>query len=460
MKTSIIIILATLALPATILLAQKQAPPAGGVPKEFSVPKQTRFELPNGLHVTLVPYGTVPKVSARLVMRTGNVDEQPDQVWLMDLVADYMKEGTTTRTAKQLAESVADMGGTFSVSASMDRTTLSGDALAEFAPRLIELLGDVVRHPCFPESELDRLKNNLLRQRSVQMAEPGSQALQKFRSVLYGDHPYGRVFPEEERLKRFSVKMVRQLYENNFSACRAHLYIAGVFDEKAVRQSIQAKFADWASGSGPTENIPHPQSQKAVYLIDRKDAPQSTLMIGLPVIDPSHPDYIGLQVTDAMLGGAFSSRITSNIREDKGYTYSPYSTVSERFRDAYWVENADVSTAVTGASLKEIFYEIKRLREQAPSSEELKGIQNYLTGVFVMQNASREGLIGQLSWLDLHGMTDSYLATYVSRIHSLTPAEIQRIMQTYLVPEKMTIVVVGDVKKIQEQVKPFGAIHI
>jgi len=155
---------------------------------------------------------------------------------------------------------------------------------------------------------------------------------------------------------------------------------------------------------------------------------QSTVVVGLPVPDPSNRDYTALQVTDALLGGAFGSRITSNIREQKGYTYSPYSTVTTHSRDAFWAEVADVTTNVTGPSLKEIFGEIEKLRKEAPPTDELRGIQNNMAGIFTLQNASRGGVIGQLQFVDLHGLPDTYLTEYVKRVMAVSPAEVQRIV--------------------------------
>ena len=115
--------------------------------------------------------------------------------------------------------------------------------------------------------------------------------------------------------------------------------------------------------------------------------------MGLPVIDPSNPDYVGVQVMDALLGGSFGSRITSNIREAKGYTYSPNSVINTHYRDAYWAETADVTTGVTGASLKEIFYEIDRISKEAPTDDEMNGTKNYMAGIFVIRNSSRRGVV-------------------------------------------------------------------
>ena len=133
------------------------------------------------------------------------------------------------------------------------------------------------------------------------------------------------------------------------------------------------------------------------------------------------------QVTNALLGGSFGSRITRNIRENKGYTYSPGSSLSSRVGDAYWAESADVVTQHTGASLREIFLEIERLRSEPPSAEELRGIQNFLAGTFVLQNSTPGGIIGQLRFMDLHGLERSYLENYVRNVYAVTPADVQRV---------------------------------
>jgi predicted Zn-dependent peptidase len=309
-----------------------------------------------------------------------------------------------------------------------------------------------------PESELARLKTDRLRALSIQKAQPGTLALERFRKVLYGEHPYGRLYPTEQMINSVSLEDVRKFYADNFGAQRTHLYVAGRFDAAAVRRAITQAFGAWAKGTPPVENIPHPTSERKIYLIDRPGAPQSTIYIGLPVVDPSHKDYIPLVVTNSILGGSFGSRITSNIREQKGYTYSPNSSVSARYRDAYWVEVADVTTAVTGPSLKEIFYEIDRLQKEPPPEAELQGIKNYMAGIFVISNSSRQGIINQLSLLDLHHLPDTFLTNYVQNVVNVSPGDVQRIMQTYVRPERMTIVVVGDREKIAKQIEEYGTV--
>jgi predicted Zn-dependent peptidase len=224
-----------------------------------------------------------------------------------------------------------------------------------------------------------------------------------------------------------------------------------MFDRDAVRAAIEQAFGDWEKGPEPLVMPPEPaQGRQYLDMINRVNASQSNVFLGLPAIDPSQPDYIGLQATNAMLGGSFSSRITSNIREDKGYTYSPRSSVSVRRLDGRWVQQAAITTDDTAAALKEIYFEINRLRDEAPPETELKAIQNYMAGIFTLRNSTRGGIINMLNQVDLHDLDDSYLTEYVSRVYALTPKEISRIATRYLRPDDMTLVVVGDRARIGE----------
>lgn len=449
------LLLAVTALPAS---AQKQAPPPAGPPVAFTLPEKREITLPNGMGVTLVQYGSIPKVDVELVVRAGNVDESATQVSLADVMGDLMAEGTTTRSAEQVAQQAASMGGALDVSVGMDQMTIGGSVLSEFAPKMAELVADVARNPAFPDSELQRIKDNRLRELAVQMTQPQPLALQKFRAVLYPDHPYGRVFPTPAMVQGFTIDEVRRFYEANVAAARARLYVVGRFDEAAAERAIRDAFGGWERGQPEKALTPKPTSTRAVYLIDRPGAPQSTLLIGLPVAGPTSPDYLPLLVTNSLLGGSFASRITSNIREEKGYTYSPFSNVSSRYHDAYWAEQADVTTNFTGPSIEEILGEVDRLRKAPPSTAELEGIQNYLAGTFVLRNSSRGGIINQLSFIQLQGLGDDYLTDWVERVRAVTPADIQRITQKYLDPSRMTIVVVGDEKVVGEQVRRFGKV--
>lgn len=446
-----------LLLATTALGQQKETPPAPGTPKPFDIPPIRRIDLPNGLRVRLVQYGEVPKVTVQLVTQTGNIDEGANETWLADLTGEMLKQGTATRDPEAIAREAALMGGALDVTVTMNQTIVGTDVFSESVTPAIQLVADVVRNPRLPDSELARLKQDLLRRLTIAKSQPQPLAQEKFASVLFPSHAYGRLFPTEAMLQAYTIDQVRSFHARNFGAARSILYVVGRFDGAAAESTIRSILGDWKAGSPPSKVTVSPTSQRGLYFVERPGAVQSTLIIGLPVIDATNQDYLGLTVMDAILGGSFGSRITSNIREQKGYTYSPRSTVSTRLGAATWAEAADVTTNVTGASIKEILYEIDRLRRESPSDAELRGIQNYLAGRFVLQNSARSGIATQLAFLDLYGLSEDYLRTYVQRVYALTPGDIQRLAQTYIDPSKLTIVVVGD-PAVREQIRTYGEV--
>jgi predicted Zn-dependent peptidase len=321
---------------------------------------------------------------------------------------------------------------------------------------MVALLGDVAMHPALPNSELDRLKKDLIRRLTIEKSQPQPIAREKFVKALYPNHPYGRLYPTAEMLQGYSISDVQKFYRSNFGAARTHIYVSGKFDPAAMKRAVTQAFSSWSHGPDPLIDIPKPVTRRELELIDRPGAVQSTLFIGLPTIDPSNPDFIPLQVMNAILGGSFGSRITSNIREQKGYTYSPFSQLSARYRDAYWVEVADVTAEHTGDSIREILAEIDRLQSAPPSDAELQGIKNYLAGVFVLRNSTRDGLVGQLEYVDLHNLGPDYVNTYVQKIYAVTPEQVQQMARKYVDTERLTMVVVGDKQKVAQQVAPYS----
>ena len=436
--------------------APKQAPPAGGPPKAFHLPAKETFSLPNGLRVTMVPYGKLPKVTVAVIVRAGELNEAPDQVWMSDFVGRMIKEGgTTSRSAQQVAQEAASMGGSVEVNAGADQTEIASDVLSEFGPKAVALLADVAEHPLLPDSDLPRMKQDAQRRLAISRSQSQPLAREQFMKALYPDHPYGRIFPTDEMISKYTIADVQKFYKENFGAARTHVYVAGKFDASTMKKTITDAFSDWAKGPDPLINVPKAVTKRGFNLVDRPNATQSTVYVGLPTVYPGEADYIPLAVTNTLLGGSFASRITSNIREQKGYTYSPFSQLSTRYHDAYWAEIADVTTAVTGPSLKEIFSEINRLQKEAPAEAELKGIQDYIAGLFILQNSSRQGIINQLAFADLHNLGDDYLETYVKKIYAVTPEQVQQMAEKHLTTDKMMIVVVGDKSKIADQLTPY-----
>lgn len=436
-------------------------PPALGAPRPLRLPETRRFTLPNGLAVELVPFGTLPKVNVVAYVRTGSVDEAPGQAGLAALTAGLLTEGTTTRSAEGLAEAAAALGGSLSSGAGALQTSVAGDGLAEFAPDVVRLVADVLRNAAFVEASFNRLRRDALRRNAVARSQPGTRANVLFRRALYGDHPYGRVLPADSALEALTLADVRRYYTEAFSPQRTRLYVAGRFDAAAVEAAVRSAFGSWPRGADRTmPDVPTASTRRVILLADQPGAAQSNVIVGGPVLGRKDPRYAALEVTDALLGGAFGSRITRNIRENKGYTYSPYSSVSERYGDAYWSETAAVVTASTGAALREILREVDSLRATPPPADELRGIQNNLNGRFALSIGDPNALASQLALLDLFGLPRTYLTGYTDRVLAVSPATVQGIAAEQLDPSRMTIVVVGDRRVVEPQLRELGEVQI
>jgi len=375
--TSILIFAAVI---STGAMAQKQTPPEGSKPKDFKLSEKKTLSYPNGLKSTFVTYGSIPKVSVSLIIKTGNIHEEKNQTWLADLTGKMLKEGTSSMDFKLLSKKAASIGGSINVSVGVEQVTIGGSVLSEFAADFITMLSDLAMNPAFPASELERIKTDMKRDLAVQKGVPQNIAEEKFFQAMYKDHPYGRYFPTEAMISSYTLPMVKNFYDKNFGAKRSVIYVVGNFDESAVKAAIEKGLAKWKPGPGlvyPPVNL---VAKKDTAIIDRKGAPQTTLMIGLPVLTPKDKDYVAQVITNSLLGGSFGSRITSNIRENKGYTYSPYSYVQNRHGGSIWVETADVTSEHTIASLNEIKKEIKRLQQSSHRKMSWKGFNDTKQG--------------------------------------------------------------------------------
>ncbi len=430
--------------------------PVLGAPAAAIILPRNEQRLPNGMRATFVHAGAVPLTSVRLVLRTGSADVPAGRAWLDRFVHDYLREGTEVRDASTFADAMAAIGGQLSIAAGEHTTVLSTEVLAEHAPEAIALLAEVARQPRFPAAEAERLRADLRRSLDLALAQPQYVTYAAFRAALYPDHPYGRVIPDPAAFEGFDADAARAFWSSETGAQRALLLVGGLFDEDAAIAAWRAAFEGWEPGAAPVDRPPTPARGPSIHLIDRPGAEQSTMYVGRAVPDPTLPDYVALEVTNALLAGSFASRITMNIREANGYTYSPRGVISSRPHDSTWIEIADVTTNVTGAALSEMFKEIERLRAEAPPAEELVGIQNYAAGSFVIRQATPNGILDHLEFLDLHGLDATYSATYVERVRAVTPDEVRRIASEYLGSDAMTIAVAGDRAQVDAQLAPFG----
>ncbi|MEJ2456891.1 MAG: pitrilysin family protein [Novosphingobium sp.] len=431
-------------------VSAREVPPVPAAPRPFTLPKITTYALPNGMHVTLIPYGNVPKATILSAVYTGNIDDGGN-VWLSDMTGALMQKGAGGRNASQLADLAAGMGGSLSLSTGLNITTAAMDVLSEDAPQAISLIADLLQRPDLKAGELEKVRADLTRNLSVAKSSPNAIARDAFTAALYPGHPYGETFPTQAQLAGYTLDQVKAFHKANFGAARTHFYVVGHFDPGAVRTAIEKAFGGWKKGAAPTSLPVPPSPAPKVVLIDRPGAPQSMVLLGQRIGKPSM--NVDFKAANTLLGGYFSSRITRNIREDKGYSYAPNSSVAERVEGAFWAESAAVTAESTGPAITEIYKEIRRMQDEPPTAAEVQGIKNYMNGTFVIGLASRKGMANSLAMLDLLGFGAGYMNAYVGKVSALTATDLQDAVKRELPIDKMSVVVVGPLDSVRPQLE-------
>ena len=437
----------------------RRQPPAPLPERPLNLPEPSETQLANGLRVVVVEQRRLPLVSFRLAVRSGDSSDPLDLPGLTDVMTDMLVEGTESRTSRQIAEEVARYGATLTAGASSDYMTVAASSLAAYADEVLELLADVTLRPVFPESELALAKANAQQNLIAQRAQPSFLAGEAVARVLFGQHPYAVVASTPESIEALSrdalVRHHRQLLVPN----NAVLFVAGDVERDHVLQRVEELFGGWQPGEVSEPEFPAPprRTERVAYVVDRPGSAQTNILVANTSIARTDPDYFAVLVMHTILGGNASARLFMNLREEKGYTYGAYTQLDARRLAGSFRATTEVRGEVTGLSLKEIFYELERIRDEDVSDKELTDAKTYLTGVFPIRLETQEGLIDQLVQIRMHGLADDYLQTYRDIIQRVTKADVRRAAARYVTPDRAAVVLVGDKSQILEQVAPYAA---
>ena len=462
MKTllSILILGFAIAVPAA---AQQKTPPPPGAARPLNLPKITERKLSNGLTVILAPLPNVPKVTAILSFRSATTaTDRERHPGIAQIAAGVANEGTETRTSKQIKEELRSIGGALALSSDADSSSMSASALSEFSTRLFDLMSDVAQHPAFPESELKLSKDNTIQQIRAERADAGFLVNERFQKAVFGNHPYGFVVPDEKSINALTRDDLRHFIASYYLPNTSHLVVVGDIDPEKTFAEIQKAFGGWKAGTVPAPDNPAPPSRdkRQVYFVNRPGSIQSAIYIGNVSIPRKDKDYFALRTANAIYGGSFYSRLTRNIREDKGYTYSPFSSSNTQAKTGSYLVGAFVRNEVTGPTLLEIFYELDRMRVLPVSAEELMAAKEYSNGNFSIELASQSGLAGRINTVYTYDLSKDFISDFRPKIDALTPADIEKAAAKYFDTYHAAIVIVGDWEKVKDQVTPFGDVTI
>jgi zinc protease len=438
------------------------AVPALAPERAVEWPKRVRARLANGLQVVLAESHTIPKFHGELFFRSGEALVSDRSVGLAEMTATVVRTGTSHRTSRQIEEDLRRLGADLGASAGQDTSAISFAGLSEFAEPTLQLVNELAREASFPEPEFERERRQKLEEVKLERTSPGFLAGERLRKVLFGTHPYARVSPSEAQVAAYQRADLQNVYREIYTPENGLLMLVGDFEPQAMLRSVEKIFGDWKGKKPATKDAPAlPKLRgRRVYLVHNPGSVQTQILAGCHAITRKNPDWIRLGLANSLYGGAFNSRLVMNIREDKGYTYSPRSGLTPLRQHGYFSVSAAVRNDVVAASLTEIFYEIDKLRSLPVPDAELADAQNYLSGVFSMGLATQEGLLSQFSTVELHELGDDYLETYRDKVRALKSAELLQAARKYFDSCNMQIVVVGDRAQIEEQAALFGDLEV
>lgn len=447
---------------ATRAVEVNSAVPSLAPERQVTWPKRTRARLSNGLDVILVESHAIPKFHGELFFRSGNAAAIDRGIGLAEMTATVVRTGTTKRASRQIEEDLRGIGADLAAYAGSDTSAISFAGLSEISEPLLEMVGELAQEAAFPEAEFERERRQKLEEVKLERTQPGFLAGEKLRQSLFGSHPYSNISPSEEQVAAYRRDELISVYREFYTPENGVLVLVGDFQPDAMLASVEKVLGGWRGKKPEARTTAAPANPRGrrIYLVHLPGAVQTQILAGCHAITRRDPDWVKLGLTNSLYGGAFNSRLVMNIREDKGYTYSPRSGVSALREYGYFSVSAAVRNDVVAASLTEIFYEMDKLRSVPVPENELADAQNYLSGIFSMGLATQNGLLSQVSVVALNELPEDYLETYRAKVRALTPQDLLETARKYLDSANMQIVVVGDRAQIESQAALFGEMEI
>jgi len=441
----------------------KYLPKPGPVPA-FALPSIEKSILSNGLEVWLVRRPELPIISMNMVFKTGGTIDPQGKTGLSSFTAEQLNKGTRTRTAIDIANQLQEIGANVNTGSGWDTSNVSMQTLTKNLDPALAIFSDIIVNPVFPAKELDTARNRALVALRQRRDNANAVASVVYNTVIYGKtHPYGNVLSgDEASIKSFKQSDLEKFYQANYRPNNAVLIVVGDATMPMLKPKLESAFASWRRGDVAAWKPPiaAPFDRPGIYLVDKPGAAQSVVVMGQVGVARDNPDYFPLLVMNDILGGAFSSRLNMNLREDKGYTYGAGSGFAFRRGAGPFSANAQVQTAYTKESVMEFLKEINGIRGAVPiTQQELETAKKSLILGYPSGFETNGQVAGQLANIVTYGLPDSYFNDYIRNVRAVTMADVNRVANRYLTPDRMAILIVGDRTTIEpglQQIEMWG----
>jgi zinc protease len=440
--------------------ADRSKLPELGTPPETKFPDLERGTLSNGLKIVLARRASIPQVRFDLLLDAGFAADQAGIPGTASLAMSMLDEGTTSRSAIQISDQLAQLGANLGAGSRLDVSTVSLEALKEQLDPSLAIFGDVVLHPSFPRSDFERLKKQRLAQIRQEKADPVGLALRVFPGLLYGpNHAYANPWTgsgTEESTARISRDDLIRFHRAWFKPNHATLVVVGATTMAEIKPKLERLFAGWEPGDVPTKNIATvgQQPRPVVYLIDRPGSLQSIIMAGNIAPPKANPEEVSIQTMNGVLGSDFGSRINMNLREDKHWSYGAFTFFRDARGQRPFVAYAPVQTDKTKEALVELDKELRGITTDKPiQPDELSRAQASLTLTLPGSWETMGALAGAISEIVTFGLDDRYYDTFGQKVRSQTIESLTAAAKDVVHPDQLVWVVVGDRSKIEPAVR-------
>lgn len=441
---------------------KKAVPPSSGYVTKgngsFNLQPYKEVVLENGLKIVFIHDATLPRVSLTLMLRTGNMQEPNDRAGLNALTAYLLEQGTQTKDALKVADEFGQMGSSIDINPGSDVTTLYADSLTTSGNTLLELFTDVVMNPAFKETEVNRIRAQMLAGLQKKIDNPSVFADDEMNKFLFGDHPYGRdTSGTVEGLRRINKQDIIKHYLTFYRPNNGTLAVVGNYNE-AFENSVRELFGKWTKRTVPVPSVAAPPSFEGmkVKLIVKKGLQQTQIRVSALGIARNDPDFLRLRVANEVLGGSFASRLNQKVRDDQGLTYSIYSSFDVRKDRGSFDVSTFTKNETAAKTLEETLKVVSEYLNEGAKDSEVAGARSQLIGQFPRAIETSDRLAYNLLVLDFYGISVDYLTEFNKNVAAIRSKDSDEAFRKAVNPSKFKVVVYGDEKIIPqfEKFKP------
>lgn len=437
--------------------------PAPGRQRPFHFPDISSLELANGLRVLSARLPEFPLVTAQVLAPAGGIMNPADRPGLADLHGLLLQEGTENHSNTELADILEQLGSSVDSGAGWNTAYVEVNLLSSSFDTGMELLADMVLRPSYPEDQLHRLKERAVADLLRRPSRPALLADDVFSRVLFPASPFGFALKgNRESVEAMDRDTLQTFRERCFVPAGSTLIVAGDFDPEHLARRAEELFGGWSGGEAPSLPVIESATRSGVqvHIADRPGAAQTQIQVGHVGVARGNPEFYKLLVLNVLLGGKFTSRLNLNLRERHGFTYGVQSHFTRRLVPGPFLVRTAVATEVAADAVREILFELDRVREQAIPQDELDETMSYLLGVFPYTVQTTSDVSSRLENLAIFDLPLTYYDTYQDQLRSVTPVELSDAANRFIRPEELVVVAAGPADQLTELLEGYGEIHV